>query len=183
MFDTDFTSPGFNAYVDIATITPAVEFLERINGSIGWEAMPVADKEAQIVNSSFSLANIEFSGVLNPLVVTNNPMHFPRSGLFYKNGNAVPEDQIPNEINNYVACYLFEWISNNRSTTGSSSIGMVRKKKVDDVEIEFETGSSIAEVTVDGSDLCMASYIPEDWVYKTETSILGVGSVGKMRAP
>ena len=180
-FITDFTDPGYNAYSEVTTIDDKITFLQYVNGSIGWEDMAPEAKQAHIINATRSLCEHDFIGALNPSVITNNCMHFPRTGLEYENGTPVPSDEVPVQVHDYVACYIYTWVDGNKSISGGGSVGMVRKKKVKNVEIEYETGSS-GVVTSDDS-ICLDDNIPNDWIDDTETTIGGVGSVGKLRFP
>jgi len=182
LFETDWTSADYNAYCEIADIDALMDQLEVLNGSIGWGILDSGVKEVHIVNASKRLSSVEFSGALNPLVITNNPMKFPRSGLTYQNGTPVPEDIIPNEVCGFVACFIYDWIASGRTTTQSSNVGAIKSKKVGDVSITYETGGSIIQPSEDGGADCIDNNIPSGW-YEDELSstIGGIGTVGTKR--
>jgi hypothetical protein len=108
-------------------------------------------------------------------------MHFPRSGLEYGNGVPVPDNVIPYQVEDYVACYVYTWIDGNKTVTGSNTVGMVKRKKVKNVEIEFETENSGVAESEDS--VCLDDNIPSDWLDEFETTVGGVGSVPRIRTP
>ena len=182
IFDTIPSSPTFNAYSEVATIDSEMDYLELVNGSTGWQDLEESAKQAHIINASKSLCKHEFAGELSPIVVTNECMVFPRTGLEYHNGTPVSDDVVPDEVHDYIACFIYTWIDTGKSISGGSTVGMVRKKKVDKVEIEYETGSGDI-LDTSSSDTCLEESIPEAWIADTMTTLGGVGTVPKVRTP
>ena len=180
-FITDYTDQDYNAYSEVAMIDEKMIYFEYMSGSIGWDDLALEAKQSHIVNATRSLCEHGFVGTLNPDVITNNCMHFPRSGLEYWNGTPVPDDEVPMPVHDYIACFIYTWIDGNKSISGDSTVGMVRKKKVKNVEIEYETGNSSTVET--DENVCLEDNIPSDWIGDTETTVGGVGSVRKIRYP
>ena len=181
-FDYDYTSPGYNSYSDVPTVDGHMEFLEAVNGTIGWDEMDEITKQAHIVNASASLGNYDFQGTLNPLVITPKNMQFPRSGLEFSNGNPVPSDEVPFQVKEYVACFVYVWISGGTSIgNNTQKTGLVSKKKVDEVEVWYDNDTD-TQIFDYENNKCLDDYIPGNWITGS-LSIGGVGSIRKIRTP
>jgi hypothetical protein len=175
-FQPDYTAPDYNAYATVAEIDDLMAYYDTIEGeNVGWGNLDTTAKEHHIVNASERMGDVAFAGTLSPDVITTRPMHWPRTGVKYPNGQPVPDNEVPQEIKAATACIIRAALRG-EYRSGNAALGMVKKKKVDDIEIEFETGNTGAVLEEDPTDTCVSDTIPKGWITETGAD-LGMGSI------
>lgn len=183
--DTTYTSATFNTYITEAEADTLVGNQEILNGSIGWSSLPAGSKEVHILNAVREVNAKDWAGARSAGIIVTN-MEFPRSGLTYKDGSAVPDTLIPEDIKSLTACYIYKWIKTGGSGQSTAVIGAVKSKSVGGVTIQYETGggSSTTTTLTTDEDACLSGYIDDSWIGGgATTSLAGIGSVGKTRGP
>jgi hypothetical protein len=186
VFETDYTSAGYNAYGEVAEIGDLIMFIETARGKTsGWSALSTEQKEMKIIDASFSLKSVDFAGTLNPAVITRNPMKFPRSGLIYDNGDTVPDNIVPEEIKMYVACFIYASMVVGYNDTISGAEPPIASKSVGDVNVSYDTknatGSGGTREEFTGS--CTHEHLPPDWIESVPETSFVVGTIPKTRVP
>jgi len=178
--DTDFTSPTYDAYADIATMDAIISAQVIVGGGTdgGWSNLDVASKEVMIKASTAFIDTLDWYGERNELIVEPYRTQ-PRSGLYYPDNSIVPDDVIQQPITGTMGCWIIATMNSNAdSTTNASGI---KKKKVGDVEIEYLTSDKSGVILTD-VEKCPASHLPDGW-YRSTLVLGGIGSVGLSRFP
>jgi len=187
IFETNFSDENYSAYGTVVEITDLITFIESVRGkACGWQDLQSGVKEAKIIDASFSLKGISFNGTLNTNVITKNPMYFPRSGLEYDNGMIVPNDAVPDEIQMYVACFIYASMSIGYSDNISGIEKPISSKSVGSVNISYDTNASVSsEYGTKESFInsCSREHIPDSWIDELVETFAVVGSIPKTRQP
>jgi len=169
---TDFTSPSYDAYANIAEVDALIFATVAITkDDFGYSDLNVLEKEIHIRHASTQIVDINFRGILHEDVIAPR-MVFPRSGLTYENGVEVDENSVPIQVKNLLVCKILDNLR-----TGIEPIQAIKTKKVGDVSITYaDKEQSINKIE---EDVCIKNTIPHQWVAYSST--LGIGSVGKKK--
>ena len=181
--DIDYDSETYNAYATVEEVDASVVYYAAEFGSdFGWsglvESEELTQKQDLIIVASRSLAGVAFKGTKNSNIqAAAYRMQFPRSGLYYPNGGAVPEilpgetdPRAPYEIRDYVALYCMGKMYE-RTTNVDSGL---KSKTVDDITEVY--GVAQRDFNIEKMNPMQA--IPAGWLYQQE--VLGFGGVGSI---
>lgn len=100
---TDYTNSGYNGYATVAEVDAIIALLAPFTDTAKWTASSTAQKEGIIQTVSQDVNCFEYFGALNSAVVSPFNMMFPRTGMTYTNGTAIPSTVIPQFVKDYVA--------------------------------------------------------------------------------
>jgi len=178
--DTDYTSPTYDAYSDIATMDTTIGIIVIIGGGTdgGWSSLDVAGKEAFIKASTYDVDKYNWNGDRNTLIVEPYRTH-PRSGLIQPDGSEAPDDVVQSQIIEMMACWIVATMNDNANATINTA--GIKKKKVGDVEIEYLSSDQSANFITD-VEQCASKHIPSAW-YVSALVLGGIGTIGMTRTP
>lgn len=156
-----------NAYVSVDTAN--AYFLDRpplqsFTFTPTWAGASDARKRAGILWATKLLDRLY---VWNGYVVTHTQaLLWPRAGLYYPNGQYVPNDLIPTQLQEATAEFAAQLLEENRAEDSVGMVGLERLK-VGGLELEFSGGSG-APVTPDA----VRRLIPQEWGFPRDRSIM-----------
>ena len=129
--DTLYTSPTYNSFFSVAEMSG---FIQRIKwthgGDAAWLALSLADQESIILGSVNYINGHQWIGTLNSAVIVTT-MTWPRDPY----GTTTPSD-----IGLASACWILNSLNGLGQGGSTAAIGAIKKRKVGDVSIEYETG-------------------------------------------
>ncbi len=178
MLDTLYTSPTYNSYATEAEIDPLMQHLEALNGTTPWTPLTTQQREAQIINATEWLNGMDWIGTKNPAIVVRT-MDLPRDGLTYDDGTVIPNTQIPDGVQQAMACFIWGVMATG-GVTATPTAGAVIEKKVGDVTVKYADSGTAGTIDMqDYSEGCASKYLDTAW-YVSDAAY-GIGSIGLRR--
>lgn len=169
--DAVYTSNTFNSYITTVEAAALIAALAAVLGSDeGYSTKTNGEKEALILASAEALNSLHFNGELNPDVVADE-MCFPRSGLYYTNGNAVASNAIPQNVKDFCAAWIVYQLRANKVSKGAP----LKSKTVGNVSVTWSGSSGQRKPAT----LSALGKLPPDWYYGV--SMLGIGNADIVR--
>jgi len=162
--DTLYTSATYDSFF---TVVEMDEFIQEIKFSHGgdqkWLALSEEEKENLTKSAVRYINSNVWAGTQNILIIVKT-MLWPRDPY---------GDTTPNDIGLAMACHILRTL--NGGGESLAAIGAVKKKKVGNVEIEYETGGGATSAVQSGSKPCADEYAHYYLISKTSGGIGGVG--------
>jgi len=132
--------PGANSY---ASLTEASDYLAiKPNSTTAWEALTTGNKQSYLMWATRLLdQRAVFRGVKT---VEDSGLRWPRTGVYDRDGLAVPYDEVPAPIKAATIEIAYHLLSQSvdPSAPSASSGGEIKRLKADVVEIEYVEGTA-----------------------------------------
>lgn len=131
--DADFTSPSFNCYV---TVAEADSYMSERLHTEEWVAATTANKTAALIWASKMLDNMfTWTG---QRVAVDQPMGFPRYGLYDKDGFWIESDVIPKQIKSATIEQAFLLLQDDRTTFSDAGKSDLNSLSVGSISLAFQ---------------------------------------------
>src|SRR3990172_11810837 len=138
--DTDYTSPNFNSYYTVVQIQGYIDALDGLRDISSWADYSSQQQENTLLAATKDFNSFLYKGYLNQGVIAPE-MQWPRQGVYYVNGVAIPDATIPNFIGQYLSLRIFERIDN-QITSKESVSQNVKMQQLDTLQQEFYNTAS-----------------------------------------
>ena len=169
--DTIYTSPNFNSYYSVADITIYVNALDGLRDISSWATYSPVQQENLLLAATKDFNYFLYRGQLNDSVIAPE-MQWPRSGVVYVNGVAIPDAVIPTFIGQYLSVRLFERIENQMQSKFVPGQN-IKAQELGDLKQEFYDTNSAEDPSTD-IDHVPSYLIIEPYVL---ASLVGTGTI------
>lgn len=146
---------GANTYVSLSF---ADTFCVDL-GLTSWAALGTSSREAAILRGMAFVETMRFKGVKSDV---DQPLKWPRDGVYDEDGFAIEPDAIPEALKKGTARAAYEEGIIPGALQGSRETG-IKRQKVDVLEIEYFTHSGNVQSTFDGINGYLAGLLRVDF--------------------
>lgn len=134
--DTTYTSANYDGYISTAECDTLISGLSGFYNTSGYDKLSTTQKENAIKYATREANRMQFVGTVSADVVAQD-MQWPRSGVYYLNGETVSSTAIPDFVKRFTAFRVIELIDN-KITSKHDPEKAIKKQKLGELEQEYQ---------------------------------------------
>lgn len=143
--DTTYTSATYDGYIDASECTTLVNALDGMRSLDKYNELSTTQIENLIKYASREANGFKFSGTVVADVVAAD-MQWPRSGVYYQNGEVVSATAIPDFIKRFTAYRVLE-LADNPITGTYEPEQAIKRQKLEGLEVEYQDNNGATPST------------------------------------